>query len=135
MSIAYAMVAKHLMSICQSFDNGIPYHFTDPNKVNEIKALVTKCATHLDYGLPSCGTAYLRMNVIIKEFPNKESWQYSGGVLTHHDVDAQIEAACERALSANPGKVIKDRLLTCHILNEWERYSVVFELVITVGLE
>lgn len=134
MSVAYAMVAKHLMAIRQSFDNGIPYHFTDPAKVDEIKALVKRAATKLDYGMPTCGTAYLRMNTIVKEFPNKESWQYGGGVLTSEDVDAQIKAACDRTLAANPGKEIKGTTLTCHVLNEWERYSLVFELVITVGL-
>lgn len=78
MSHAYAMVAKHLMAISTNFDNGVPYHYTDPAKVEQIKALVTKCAEKLDYGLPTCGTAHLRMNVIVKESPNKESWQYSG---------------------------------------------------------
>jgi len=133
MSHAYAMVAKHLTSISPTFDNAIPYHYTDPAKVDQIKSLVTKCAEKLDYGLPTCGTAHLRMNVIVKESPNKDTWQYSGGVLISHDVDAQIEAACERTLQANPGKEIKGTSLSCHILNEWERYSLVFELVITVG--
>ncbi len=135
MSIAYAMTAKHLGIINQNFDNGIPYHYTDPKKVDEIKALVKKTATQLDYSLPTCGTAHLRLNTIIKEFPNKESWQYGGGVLTSEDVDAQIAMACERAMASKPGKVLKDTSLACYILNEFERYVVVFDLVITVGVE
>lgn len=134
MSHAFAMVAKHLMKIRTSFDNGIPYHFTEPSKVMEIKDLVSRCAERLDYSLPTSGTAHLRMNTIVKEFPNKESWQYGGGVLTSENIDAQIEEAKQRTLKANPGKVVRDVGLTCYILNEWERYSVVFELVITVGL-
>lgn len=135
MSHAFAMTARHLMSIRQQFDNGVPYHFTDPKTVDDIKALVKRAATQLDYSLPTNGTAHLRMNTIVKESPNKESWQYGGGVLTSGDVDAQIADACKRTLANNPGKVVKGTTLACHILNEWERYSLVFELVITVGLE
>lgn len=135
MSIAYAMVAKHLMKVKTVFECGIPHMFSDQAKVEELKALVKKCATQLDYTMPTFGMAHLRLNTIIKEFTNKESWQYGGGVLISGDVDAQIEAACQRALDANPGKAIKSKTLTCGIINEWERYSVVFELVIEVGAE
>ena len=135
MNHAFAMTARHLMTIRRQFDNGIPYHFADLETVTAIKDLVKRAATKLDYNLPTSGTAHLRMNTIVKESPNKESWQYGGGVLTSEDLDAQIAAACDRTLAANPGKVLKGTTLTCHILNEWERYSVVFELVITVGLE
>lgn len=135
MSHAFAMTARHLMSIRQQFDNCIPYHFTDPETVTAIKDLVKRAATRLDYSLPTSGTAHLRLNTIVKESPNKESWQYGGGVLTSEDLDAQIAAACERTLAANPGKEVKGTTLACHILNEFERYSVVFEVVITVGLK
>lgn len=135
MSHAYAMVARHLMKISTCFDNGIPYHYTDPVRVNEIKDIVKRCATKLDYGLPTSGTAHLRLNYVVKEGAIKESWSHGGGVLTSEDVDAQVEAICQRVLAANPGKVIKSTQLTCSILNEWERYVVVFDLGIMVGIE
>jgi len=82
MAQSYAFVAKHLTQVNKTFDNGIVYHYTDTAKVAEIKDLVSRVAVPLDYGLPTNGTAYPRLNVIIKQSPNKESWQYSGNALT-----------------------------------------------------
>lgn len=125
---SYAFVAKHLTQLKPSYDCGVFYHFTTDDKVAEMKALVKRVAEPFDYSLPTCGTAHPRLNVIVKQFPNKESWQYSGGALTTPDVDALIDTARDVALHNNPNTRIKSETLTCSVLNEWERYAVVFEL-------
>lgn len=133
MAISHVMTAAHLQRFQVKWDYGVPYHFTDPSRVQELVDIVTRTAVPCDYNIPTCGTAFLRLNTIVKEFPNKESWIYGGGALTSPDVQGQIEAAKLRALLGQPGKEVKDTLLTANVINEWERFSVVFELVITVG--
>lgn len=129
---SHAMVAKHLAKINQNFENGIVYHYTKPEQVEEIKDLVKRAAEPLDYGLPTSGTAHLRLNVIVKKTPDKLSWQYSGSCLTSPDLDLLVEQAKAVALANNPNNKIQSESLQCYILNEWERYSVVFELQINL---
>lgn len=133
MAISHVMTAAHLQRFQVKWDYGIPYHFTEPSRVQELVDLVTRTAVPCDYNIPTCGTAFLRMNTIVKEAPNKESWIYGGGALVTNDVQATIEAAKVRALESSPDKEIKGTTLTAYVLNEWERFSVVFELVITIG--
>lgn len=128
---SYAMTAAHLLKFQTQWSTGVPYHFTYPDKVQELVDLVTRAAEPLSYDTPTCGTAFLRLNYIIKEAPNKESWQYGGGALTSNDVTAHIERL--KTTIVPDGKELKDTQLTAWIVNEWERFSIVFELVLIVG--
>ncbi len=129
---SHAMTASHLKAIQSSFDNGICYHITVPEKVDELLKLVDKYAKPLDYGVPTCGTAFLRLNTTIKKDPNKDPWQMSGGALTQDSMTREVEDRIKTILDANPDYEVADRSLTAWVLNEWERYSVVFELMLTV---
>lgn len=133
MAVSHVMTAAHLQKFQVKWDNGIPYHFTDPVRVKELSELVSKAAVPLDYGLPTSGTAFLRLNVTVKKNPNRDAWQLSGGAITKASVQESVDDAIANVIKANPDYVVKDTLLTAWVLNEWERYSVVFELVITIG--
>lgn len=133
MAVSHVMTAAHLQKFQVKWDYGVPYHFTEASRVQELVDLVTRAAVPCDYNIPTSGTAFLRLNTIIKEAPNKESWIYGGGALVSPDVKGHIEDAKRRAVAEQPDKEVKDTLLTAYVLNEWERFSVVFELVITIG--
>lgn len=130
--LSHVMTASHLQAIQKSFDNGIVYHITIPEKVEALKQLVNKYNRKLDYGMPTSGTAFLRLNYAIKQTPNKESWQMGGGALCYDTVDEQIAQVLSTLAEQRPDVEVTEQLLTAWIINEWERYSVVFELNITV---
>lgn len=130
--VSHVMTTSHLTKIQPIFDNGICYHITVPERVAELTTLVNKYARPFDPSLPEAGTAYLRLNTTTKKSPNSESWQMGGGALVVNSIDDQIESAKAAILSANPEHEIADTLVTAWILNEWDRFSVVFELYVTL---
>lgn len=130
--ISHVMTASHLTKIQPTFDNGICYHITVPERVDELTAMVNKYARPFDPKMPEAGTAYIRLNTTTKKSPNSESWQISGGALVVNSIDDQIESAKALVLTNNPEHEIVDTLVTAWILNEWDRFSLVFELYVTI---
>lgn len=130
---SYVMQAKHLAQLRVIYDNGIPYHFNNEDDVNKIKAIITENAVKLEYGIPESGIAYLRINVLVKDSADGKLITCSGGALTSEKVDIQLEQMKQIAIETYSDKVIKEQKLTVSILNEWERYSLVFDLILTMN--
>lgn len=132
MAITRVMTASHLQAIQQTFDNGICYHITVPERVDQLTAMVSKYARPLDCGIPTSGTAFLRLNTTVKIYPNKESWSLAGGAIVHDTVQEAIDHSIATVLHDKSNMVVAEQSLTAWILNEWDRYVVAFELQLTL---
>lgn len=135
MSKSRALTAAHLSKINQVFDNGIVYHYGDEVKVNEIIAIVDKYNRELDYGMPTSGTAFVRINTTVKRDKNSVPWAVTGGAMTHESIGAEVKHSIETVLKLNPEHVLTKQLLTVNIINEWDRYVVVFELYLDLDMK
>ena len=129
------MTASHLSAINPTFDNGIVYHYGVEEKVNEVIKIVDKYNRVLDYGMPISGTAFIRLNTTVKRDQNSAPWAISGGAMVRETIGAEVEHSIENILSLNPGYVVAKQLLTLNIVNEWDRYVIVFELYLDLELK
>ena len=130
-----AMTASNLKSISPTFDNGIVYHYTEEEKVNEIIKLVDKYNRVLDYGMPTSGTAFLRMNTTVRRDKNSAPWAISGGAMTLDSVAGEAIRSIELVLKNNPEYKLDKQHMSVNIINEWDRYVVVFELYLDLELK
>ena len=129
------MTASQLSSINQSFDNGIVYHYGVEEKVQEIIKIVDKYNRVLDYGMPTSGTTFIRINTTVKRDQNSAPWAISGGAMVRESISAEVEQSIENTLKLNPEHEIVKQLMTVNIINEWDRYVVVFELYLDLELK
>jgi hypothetical protein len=130
--VSHVMIASHLKALQTTFDNGISYHVTQPERVQELLALVDRYAKPFDPRIQESGTAFLRLNVTVKRAPNDLPWSMSGGALMQRSMTDEISQAVTLTETNNPNINVTEQQLTAWVLNEWDRYSVVFELVLTV---
>lgn len=135
MSKSRAMTASHLSKINQTFDNGIVYHYTVEEKVNEIIAIVDKYNRILDYSMPTSGTAFVRINTTVKRDKNSAPWTITGGAMVRESIGAEVEHSIAEVLKQNPEHALTKQLLTVNIVNEWDRYVVVFELQLDLDMK
>lgn len=135
MSRSRAMTASHLNKINLTFDNGIVYHYSVEEKVKEIVAIVDKYNHELDYGMPTSGTAFIRINTTVKRDKNSVPWTVTGGAMVRETISSEVEHAIAEVLKLNPEHTVTKQMLTVHILNEWDRYVVVFELLLDLDIK
>lgn len=131
-SISHVMTASHLTEITPVFDVGVVYHFTDQAKVNQLLGLVDKYARPYGPHVMEKGTAFLRLNTNIKRANLSAPWSMMGGALSCPSMSDEIANQLKQITKNHPDFEIVDQLLTAWIINEWDRYSVVFELNVTV---
>ena len=135
MSKSRVMTASQLNAINPSFDNGIVYHFGVDTKVQEIIKIVDRYNRVVDHGMPVSGTAFIRINTTVKRDKNSAPWAITGGAMTRESIGAEVEHSIETVLQLNPEHEIAKQLLTVNIVNEWDRYVVVFELYLDLELK
>lgn len=131
MAQSHVILANHLMGISSTFDNGVVYYYTHTKQIAQLVELVRKNAQPLDYGIPTSGTVFLRLNYKVrsKEIPTP---LIGGGAITQPDVAMEILDVIKQVSESNPGRIIEEGNLSATILNDWGRYSLVFELDIMV---
>jgi hypothetical protein len=126
------MTAKHLAEINPNFDIGVVYHLTEASKVDQLLVLVDKYARPYGPHVMEKGTAFLRLNINIRRANNSAPWSMTGGALSRSSMSEEIAVQLQSIEANNPTFEITNKLLTAWVLNEWDRYSVVFELNVTV---
>lgn len=126
--VSHVMTASHLKAIQPTFENGIPCHITDPEQVNKLLELVNKYARPFDPRLPELDHAFLRLNVNIRHKRNGDIWGMSGAAQSQRSISNEITQVIEQLKTTNPEHMYSEQTLVAWVLNEWDRFSVVFEL-------
>ena len=131
-TVSHVMTASHLKAIQSTFENGIPYHVTDSVEVQKLVEMVNKYARPFDPRLPELDQAFLRLNVNIRHKRNGEIHSRQGAALTQVSMTKEIDRVVEQIKTEDPNGTYNEPVLKAWILNEWDRYSVVFELNLMV---
>lgn len=130
--ISRVMSAKHLLTIQTLFENGVIHQFSIADKVKALKELVNKHITTLDYETPTLGTVFLRVHTTIERGSNQSLFGLSGSIISRDTVDEEIAHAIEIFKLTNPTLEIESTVVTASILNSSERYTLIFNLKITI---
>lgn len=131
--VSHVMTASHLKAIQPTFTNGIPYHVIDQAVLQNLTEIVNKYSRPFDPRLPELDQAFLRLNVIIRHKRSGDVHAMMGEALTQRSITDEIDRVKAQIKTDNPDCIYSDAIVTAWILNEWDRFAVVFELNLLVS--